>query len=263
MEVEQDPPPDYDLSQEMKAMEEKEMEQARCSAACIASEPAILTLKDHGTFRPGRSLRIQTHGIGLVRLPVPSGELEIPIYNVDGSVAYVSKRRKRYSGDAVLSHPKLGEIVSTSYFFGPNNDPVIELLQAPDPEATAIKVSGRWTSRSTNFVTPLGRAFEWSYAKQKDAHGKKISLLVLKRTDSDVGKKGKVIAQLVRSDETRTPGSFRSSAGNGGELLLDRDACEVVDEGLIVATCLLMLKREIDRRRMLQMAALVAIAGVS
>lgn len=257
-----DPPPDYDLSerqQQMAMAKKMEMEQIRYSAPSIISDPAIPTLHDDGTFHPSRSLRIHAHGIGLIRLPLPSGESEIPVYNTDGSLAYLSKRRRRFSGDAVLSHPKLGQLVSTSYFFGPNNDPIIRLLQAPDPEATAIRVSGRRTSRSTSFVTPLGRAFEWSYAKRRDARGRKVNLLVLKRTDGDAGRgRGKVIAQLVRGDETRTPGSSRSSAGNGGELLLDRDAGEALDEVLIVATCLLMLKREIDRRRMLQTAVIAA-----
>lgn len=61
------------------------------------------------------------------------------------------------------------------------------------------------------------------------------------------------IAQLIRNAEFRTPGTTRSTAGNGGRLALD---LAVFDEKrrervewLVVTTAVTMLKREVDRRR--------------
>jgi len=240
---------------------EKEKEEIRCSAASNSSEA---TLVDNPNFISGSSLFINAHGIGVIRFPLPSSELEIPIYYADGTLAYTSTREKRNSGNAVLSHPKFGKLVSTSYFFGPNRDPVIELLNAPGTlEASKIKVTGKWTSRSAGFVMPNGMAFEWSYGKVKNAEGKRVNLIVLRQKDNADSKagRGKVIAQLIRSEETRTPGSTSCSAGNGGKLVLAQDACAVLDESVIVATCLLMLKKEIDRRRCIQMAMIGAVAS--
>lgn len=69
----------------------------------------------------------------------------------------------------------------------------------------------------------------------------------------------KLIAQLIRSKATRTVGTNARTAGNGGELTLSKDAEEFLAERLIVATCITMLKREIDRRRFKQFTFLVGV----
>ncbi|KAI0406302.1 hypothetical protein F4802DRAFT_613519 [Xylaria palmicola] len=73
------------------------------------------------------------------------------------------------------------------------------------------------------------------------------------------------IAQLVRSEALRTPGSSRSSAGNGGRLLLDLSPFDEKRrervEWLVVTTAITMLKREVDRRRAQQIAVLGAIVA--
>ncbi|KAI0453203.1 hypothetical protein F5B21DRAFT_307509 [Xylaria acuta] len=73
------------------------------------------------------------------------------------------------------------------------------------------------------------------------------------------------IAQLVRNETYRSPGTTRSSAGNGGRLMLD---LRVFDEKrrervewLVVTTAVTMLKREVDRRRAHQIAAIGAIVS--
>jgi hypothetical protein len=86
-----------------------------------------------------------------------------------------------------------------------------------------------------------------------------VNLIILHRKQ-DHGS-DKVLAQLVRSDETRTTGSSRSTAGNGGVLMVDQEACKSLDETLIISTCLIMLKKEIDRRRAVQMAVMAGIAA--
>jgi hypothetical protein len=70
----------------------------------------------------------------------------------------------------------------------------------------------------------------------------------------------------VRGEGTRSLGSSGSSAGNGGRLEMCLDVLEgegnVVDEPTVVSTCLVMLKKEVDRRRALQVAMIsVAISG--
>lgn len=86
-----------------------------------------------------------------------------------------------------------------------------------------------------------------------------------------------VVARFIRGAGYRTPGSSASSAGNGGRLVVDlslwgggggdgdgekegggkgeRDMALV----MVVTTCLLMLKREVDRRRAQQMAVMAGI----
>lgn len=106
--------------------------------------------------------------------------------------------------------------------------------------------------------------YEWSYAQKKDSRKKKFNLLTLSMKDSpayNCGKAGEVIAQLIRSDETRAPESSKCSAANEGQLVLDKDAGEYLEEFLIVATRVMMLKKEIDRRRFAQFVTLgIAVA---
>jgi hypothetical protein len=191
------------------------------------------------------------------------------VYNPNGTEAYVSTRDKRYSGSAVLSHPKRGNIIRTEYFFGPNREPVVHLLQSSSDVSQEVTVSGKWTSRTMRFSVPGGRLFEWEYAKEKRADGQQVNLIVFRAVGEDMGKskesKGQRIAQLVRSEDTRTPGTSRSTAGNGGELQIDEAAVQSIelDEAIIVATCLMMLKKEIDRRRMIQFAVIAGAAGGS
>ncbi|KIW12799.1 hypothetical protein PV08_07986 [Exophiala spinifera] len=214
------------------------------------------------TVQPERTLYIAAKGIGLLRLPTPSPDLEIPIYYNDGTLAYQSIRGKSCSGNSVLRHPTLGDLVSTTYFFGPNREPIITVLQDPDQRPCAkgtLEIHGKWTSRAVTFSMPDGCLYEWSYAQKRDSQRKKVNLLTLSVKESprhNDGTAGTVIAQLMRSDEVRTPGSSRCSAGNGGQLVLDKDADRYLDESLIVATCIMMLKKEIDRRRFAQFVSL-------
>lgn len=71
------------------------------------------------------------------------------------------------------------------------------------------------------------------------------------------------IAQLVRNSTFRSPGTTRSTAGNGGRLQLDlRIFDEKVRERvewLVVTTAITMLKREVDRRRTQQAAAFAVL----
>lgn len=74
------------------------------------------------------------------------------------------------------------------------------------------------------------------------------------------------VAQLIRGDGTRAAGSSASDAGNGGRLVVDLSLWDGEGESkldremagvMVVTTCLVMLKREVDRRRA-QQAAIIA-----
>ncbi|KAL2016351.1 hypothetical protein VTK56DRAFT_3837 [Thermocarpiscus australiensis] len=80
-----------------------------------------------------------------------------------------------------------------------------------------------------------------------------------------------VVAHFLRGPAYRTPGSSASSAGNGGRLVVDlsawaEDDAKAEREMAVVmaaTTCLVMLKREVDRRRAQQIAIMAGAAGSS
>ena len=157
--------------------------------------------------------------------------------------------------------------------------------------------SRRLLGRTIAFTSPKYGSFEWRYCSRKEkssflcpanatsspshttAKTKPDNLLVLEKISKQVDAKGKEretgrvrVAQLVRSDETRTPGSRGGSAGNGGRLecCLERIVLDGEEEGLmevlvdevtVVITCLVMLKKEIDRLRGAQIAVMSAGAS--
>ncbi|EXJ59266.1 hypothetical protein A1O7_06698 [Cladophialophora yegresii CBS 114405] len=249
---------DYlEIKNEIPSLKEKEVRVViqSASASTYSDTSHVRTLLNDSRFRPSRVLHIVQHGIGALRLPLPSSELVTKIFHDDGSVAYTSTRAKKSSGSAVLSHPKLGDLISTTYYWGPGRPPILKLLERQD-DVDTVTVHGKCISRTTNFTTPDGSVFEWSYTCTKDTNGKKVNVIVLEEKET-----GKILAQLNRGEGTRMEGTSRCSAGNGGQLILDQDATSHMDKALIVATCLVMLKKEIDRRRCAQMAVMAGAAS--
>ena len=230
------------------------VKELKSSAASISTaDTAVESLEPHNnSFQPGRSFLIYANGYATIRLPTPPSQLEIPIYHPDGSLAYVSTREKKSSGNAILSCPKIGDLISTSYFFGPSRDPIIRLLQSPSEVPPEIRVSGKWTSRQQTFAAPNGSEFVWRYVREPEG-----KLLVLEIKDNQ-----RRIAQLVRNEHRGPARRCGRSTGKGGELVLAQGAESELDEALIVATCLLMLKKEIDRMRAIQMCQISVIIGV-
>jgi hypothetical protein len=234
---------------------------AHASLSSTSSDTLCLDTDSTSSFHPNRTLKVNALGIRAVRLPFPSSQTEILVMNLDGSEAYVSTRSKRCSGNSILSSPKTGSLIQTDYFFGPTPT-VLRILQSPGVISQEVKVIGRWASRSTSFISPKGIEFKWEYAKVKDK-GERVNLLALQMINKDDEKESRRIAQLSRGRETRTPGTSACRAGNGGELQIDDGALDdsELTEPIVVATCLVMLKREIDRRRMIQCAMLAGAGG--
>ncbi|KAJ5463868.1 hypothetical protein N7475_007003 [Penicillium sp. IBT 31633x] len=245
-------------------LKDKEVHSSALSVGSASTSCTII--ESPSSFSPTRILTVNAQGIGVFRLPLPSRQTEIFVYNLDGSEAYVSMRDKRCSGNAVLSHPVRGNLIRTEYF-GPGRDPVVHLLQISSEFPEKFTVAGKWTSRSMHFGMPGGGMYEWKYAKEKRADAQTLNLVVFRAVDKEEARntnhQGHRIAQLVRGEDTRTPDTSRCTAGNGGELQIDQAVAQsfVIDESVIVATCLMMLKKEIDRRRMVQLAVIAGAVG--
>jgi len=243
-------------------------------------------------FTPGSRLVIHARGMPVIRLPLPSRELTITVTHPDGTPAYLSTRPRVSSGSCTLSSAATGEaLIETGYKFGPGRPPTVRILAAGAPppnydgsvtdggvidETFEMRSKGLLT-RTILFTSARWEEFEWSYAHETREGEGKVNLLVLTKVSpphnyyGQDGSKGKEtqapgrkvkIAELVRSEGTRTQGSGKCSAGNGGLLVIGDGVLGLeIDEPLVVATCLIMLKKELDRRRMAQLAAIGAAAS--
>jgi hypothetical protein len=217
-------------------------------------------------FLPTSSLQIQTAGKALFRLPSPLKELTIPIFSTEtGRPIYLSVREKRSSGNCRLIDAESEDehvLASTIYHWGPGKNPIVRIGEGESAEEFEI-ISKSMLSRSVVFSCRWG-TFEWRYAGRKEKDEGVNTLLVLERVDNEEGRQRVRVAQLIRGEETRSPGSTSSSAGNGGrlEMCLDDGEGKLVDELTVVSTCLVMLKKEVDRRRAMQVVMIsAAITG--
>ncbi|KAL4730284.1 hypothetical protein ACLX1H_002317 [Fusarium chlamydosporum] len=238
-------------------------------------------------FNPTKQLQIQAPGFPLISLPLPPQPDPIYIFNVapTGNIAeaeYVSIRPARNSGSCFLARANdhaQKPLCSTTYRFGPGKPPKIrfETETTQDRQAEEIEISCKGVlTRSVVMRTHLG-TFEWRYGSRAERRaaqtsvGEEVdSLLILDQVMKVAVAGGKQeerrrkVGQFVRSSRLRTPGSKRSTAGNGGRLMLDlREWTDRKDERvemeiLAVASCVSMMKKEVDRRRMHQT---MAIAG--
>lgn len=151
-------------------------------------------------------------------------------------------------------------IASTKYWFGPGRNPRITIGVEEDPNADTFVMNAKnYILRTICFDSAKWGRFEWRYCGRKERAqvGNNInSLLVLEKIIDvpGVGDHKVRVAQLIRSEETRTPGTRATHAGNGGRLEMHiADGDEImVDEVTVVVTCLVMLKKEIDRLRAMQ-----------
>ncbi|TPX11010.1 uncharacterized protein E0L32_008047 [Thyridium curvatum] len=193
-------------------------------------------------------------------------------------------------GEAGPETSRARPVSSTTYRFGHGRPPRVRLVLPPGLAATTtttgeeegdgeeeewdsfeVRSSGLLT-RAAQFRTRRLGDFEWRYGSRKERRAAGADdLLVLERLVAATGSSSsgssaatsrRAVAQLVRSGEHRDPGSGRSSAGNGGRLQVDLSPWEKRhrDMALVAAvtTCLVMLKREVDRRREQQIAVIAS-----
>ncbi|KAJ6786754.1 hypothetical protein PWT90_02010 [Aphanocladium album] len=180
-----------------------------------------------------------------------------------GQTEYISLRQKKSSNSCALVRTSDQDrtLISTIYRFGPGRHPKMHIV--PDNAKVSVDAalsnksvpgeevevkSRSFTSRAQVFDTALGK-YQWRYGdKQEKAAVNADSLLIMERAD------GVRVAQLIRNAELRTPGTVKYSGGNGGRLMIDLHTWENNDKGatsgveaFVVASCILMLKREADR----------------
>lgn len=236
------------------------------------------------SFSPTKCFQIQAPGTPVIRLPFPPRPDPIYILSVtpDGEAQqpeYVSIRPARDSGSCFLTRVDDAEqtvLCATTYRFGPGRPPRMRIPSQIDDSSSdsefELSCKGCLT-RTVVMRTHLG-TFEWRYStrsERRDAYstiGEEVDcLMILDKVTSVALAGGKQeerrskTGQFVRSTSLRTPGSKKSSAGNGGRLMLDLRAW--VDskgdrqqmEILAVASCVSMMKKEVDRRRMHQAMA--------
>lgn len=231
-------------------------------------------------LRPTHTYQVESEGHPLLALPLAPRPSPIGVFAVrpDGSLgplAYQSLRHARCSGDSVLVRADdplaLAPLCSTTYRFGPGRPPRIqlqgELARRGGGEAFDVAGEGVCT-RAHSVRTHLG-TLRWRYAGRRETRAAGASsLLVLERvTGVGAAERRMRIAQLVRSEALRTPGTTRATAGNGGRLLMDLGewaggkAEARAAEVLVLSSCLVMLKKEVDRRRAAQFMVLAGASG--
>ncbi|KAJ5907339.1 hypothetical protein N7495_000021 [Penicillium taxi] len=215
------------LTIEMKA-------KAKVETSSMSSSSSSTTV-NLPSFSPSLNLPVNAMGILSFRFPTPDFQTEIIINRLDGSIAYVSTHDRSWSGDSILPRPKAGSLIQTEYF-GLRN-PILRLLQTSSIVPDEVQATPRWLLRSARFNIPASAEYEWKYAGEKREDGK-VKLIVLRAVDSEL-------------------------SCNGGKLEIDDGALQglEVNEWVIVATCLVMLKREVDRRRSIQFAMMAGSGG--
>ncbi|EXU99810.1 hypothetical protein X797_006939 [Metarhizium robertsii] len=244
----------------------------------VSSQPLSAAAAAAG-LRPTHTYQVESEGHPLLALPLAPRPSPIGVFAVqpDGSLgplAYQSLRHARCSGDSVLVRADdplaLAPLCSTTYRFGPGRPPRIQLQgELARGRGEAFEVAGEGVcTRAHSVRTHLG-TLRWRYAGRRETRAAGASsLLVLERvTGVGAAERRTRVAQLVRSEALRTPGTSGATAGNGGRLLMDLGewvggktearAAEV----LVLSSCLVMLKKEVDRRRAAQFMVLAGASG--
>ena len=188
---------------------------------------------------------------------------------------YESEQIER-SEDVVLRRPDTGPVLGSLY---DSHDPRIIPLESSSDwrnlrdgggEALVTLQSLRWSYQRGAYAVRITKlvdntAFEWRYTRVK-IDSKKWKILALQSIGDDSNstkEEGRIIAVLLRTSKTRTPGSWRFAWGNGGQLVLSLEAGDYMDEALIAATCLIMLRKEVDRASAIGRAVIAgAIASI-
>jgi hypothetical protein len=232
----------------------------------VESDPGSSS-KDLGGFVPTATLQVEAIGYDVNQALTGRTLENISVFRAGSTDAeYVSMRLKKNSNSCALVRVSdEATLISTIYRWGPGRHPRMRILnpqfkisvedaiQNDNVRGELIDVkSHSLISRAQVFDTSLGK-FEWRYgSKEEQAACNADSLLVMERIGQS--KSRACVAQLIRNDQFRTPGTKKYSGGNGGRLLIDlrmwgedKHTSPQCVEAFVVASCLLMLKREADR----------------
>lgn len=124
-------------------------------------------------IKPSSVFTVQAQGTRFVRFPTPSPELEIAIFNgTDTSVepVYTSTRPKRGSGNATLRHFVKGDLLATTYRFGPFREPEIrridacsdiKLVESEEAGELAVNISTGCRAVTFTSISDDSKTFKW------------------------------------------------------------------------------------------------------
>ncbi|KJZ75055.1 hypothetical protein HIM_05541 [Hirsutella minnesotensis 3608] len=278
------PPPEYDFGHGANTDFSKLHLDASTSTESLPQyESAVQgeASSSHSTiaFEATNTFQIDAQGHPLFALPICPRPDPIPIYSVlptgqTGPLLYQSIRAKRRSGNCILVRESdESTVCSTTYRFGPNRPPSIRLLgDVARDEAFEVRSKGCHT-RAQNMSTHLG-TFQWRYASRAERKAVGASSLlildivtIISVASGKQEERRQPVAHFIRNEAFRTQGTGASTAGNGGRLLVDlRPWFDTKNEAqqaevFAIASCLSMLKKEVDRRRRHQL--IVIAAGAS
>ncbi|KAF5987127.1 hypothetical protein FBULB1_2111 [Fusarium bulbicola] len=226
------PPPDYETAE---AVELSRLSPATSSTNSLPGYTTLYNIENGDSasssstsvFYPTKQLQIQAPGFALIRLPLPPQPDPIYVFNVAATGEL---------DDAEANDPTQAALCTTTYRFGPGKPPKIRFVggESQNGQTEDIELSCKGVlTRSTTMRTHLG-TFEWRYSSRAERRSAKASvgedvdcLLILDQVMKVAVAGGKQeerrrkVGQFVRSNGLRTQGSRRSSAGNGGRLMLD------------------------------------------
>ena len=246
-------------------------------AAASSSGPAFFC----AGLQVTHAFHIDTRGLSFGCLPLPPRAGATPVYAVTrggvvSNLAYESIRPERWSGSCAL-YPAGGNspVSSTAYRWGPGRPPRIQLhdtereSHGQGEEIEMLPRShGLLSSRTQVIRTPFG-TFQWSYASYKERRELgAFSVLFMDEVATVALAGGKTerrlrrVAQLVRKDEFCKKAGGACSAGVGGRLMMNLSQWAVNEQDvedvkvLIISSCFVMLKKEIDRMRASRIAVI-------
>ena len=242
-------------------------------------ESTIGSSSQGNAFSPSTQYQIQAVGYDYNSALCGMNFEQITVYNAQSNdLEYTSLRLKQKSNSCALirgSDASSVPVIATVYRWGPGRCPRIKVLPK-DSSATVedainsdetpcelVEVRSRNMFSRTQILETSFGTFEWRYGSrhERKAEYGSNSLLIMDKIDNvpsagglKTTKKSTRIAQLVRNDEFRTPGTSKHMGGNGGRLMIDAVSCAdgksttLRDmEEFIIASCICMLKREADR----------------
>lgn len=233
------PPPEYN--------KESTEPLSRTSSQSALSTHSITPLPSF----PTKSFYIHAHGIPVLRVPGPSADVSIPITTTSSpssNLLYTAVRPHRWASSFKLQNAE-GTAVAKADGDRFSNFPLrtigIQFLGAKRESVEEVKLKRKALMTRSCVFEFRDKEYEWRYGRAKE--GAKMNghtLLVCEKRDGGVKER---VAQLVRDEGVnREMGVTKTETGRGGRLDFMGESEE---EELILMSCLIMLKKEIDRRR--------------
>ena len=224
---------------------------SRTSSQSTASVSDVALL--HATnFSPTKTFFIHAHGLPAFRV-FPARDTSIKITDPSGTTVFTSERPSRWTATTSMhsaSGETLGQMTGDRFSNFPLRVIDINLLGADGTETVKIKRVGLAT-RACVFEYG-GWEWKWRYGYRKEgAKASGHTLLVLQRKKQGSGEEevDQVVAKLLRDHAADEEGGTKATdAGRGGRLELGLVDEERTVDVLVIMSCLVMLKKEIDRR---------------